>query len=119
MTDRSCGKRKSGEKEFHPVQFLRLERCRLQKKKSKKWDEEIHVMGQKFNISGHRGEFIALINQEDTLGGLLPNQKLIAELDAENRKKAYNPCPPGRFLKFRIPCKVDEPGGQSDLRSVR
>ena len=59
----------------------------ITKKKSKKWDEEIHVMGQKFNISGHRGEFIALIDQEDTLGGLLPNQKLIAELDAKTEKK--------------------------------
>lgn len=59
----------------------------ITKKKSKKWDEEIHVMGQKFNISGHRGEFIALIDQEDTLGGLLPNQKLIAELDVKTEKK--------------------------------
>ena len=90
----------------------------ITKQKSKNWDEEIHVMGQKFNISGHRGEFIALIDQEDMFGGVLPNQKLIAELDVK-QKKAYSPCPPDRFLQFRIPCKVDEPGGQSDLWPVR
>lgn len=43
-------------------------------------------MGQKFNISGHRGEFIVLIDQEDMFGGVLPNQKLIAELDAKTEK---------------------------------
>lgn len=43
-------------------------------------------MGQKFNISGHRGEFIALIDQEDMFGGVLPNQKLIAELDVKTEK---------------------------------
>ena len=51
-------------------------------------------MGKKFNISGHRGEFIALIDQEDMFGGVLPNQKLIAELDVKTEKKAYSPCPP-------------------------
>lgn len=59
----------------------------ITKKKSKKWDEEIHVIGQKFSLSGYRGEFIALIDQEDTLDGLLLNQNLTAELYAKTGKK--------------------------------
>ena len=34
------------------------------------------------------GEFIALIDQEDMFGGVLPNQKLIAELDVKTEKKS-------------------------------
>ena len=68
----------------------------ITKKKSKNGMKRIHVIGQNSSLSGYRGEFIALVDQEDTLDGLLLNQNLTAELYAK-QEKAYTPHPPIDF----------------------
>ncbi len=58
----------------------------IARKLPKKRDEEIRVTGRKFSISGSRGEFLALIDQEDTLGGALPYEDLTADFPGRTEK---------------------------------